>query len=72
LRDITPLTGAAPATVVQRQVSEDGFAPYLIQMFGQVPSTPFVPTTPEVGPGFDTETGIGVPTGDYLSLLRRG
>jgi subtilase family serine protease len=66
-RDITPLTGAPPATVVQNQISTDGFAPYLTQMFGQVPSTPFVPTTPEVGPGFDTETGIGVPTGAYLS-----
>jgi subtilase family serine protease len=71
-RDITRLTAAVPVTVVQRQVSADGFAPYLIQIFGQVPSTPFVPTTPEVGPGFDTETGIGVPTGEYLSLLRSG
>jgi subtilase family serine protease len=69
--DITPLTGAPSATVVQHQISADGFAPYLAQMFGLVPSAPFVSTTPEVGPGFDTETGIGVPTGDYLTLLHR-
>ncbi|MFL6117168.1 MAG: protease pro-enzyme activation domain-containing protein [Catenulispora sp.] len=68
-RDITKLAGPPPAAVAQRWVSAGTFAPMLFQMLAQEP-TPGVPTTSSVGPGFDTETGIGVPTGTYLRLMR--
>lgn len=70
-RDITALTGPPPAAVAQRWVSAGTFAPMLLQMLAQEP-TPGVPTTSAVGPGFDNETGIGVPTRWYLALMRRG
>ena len=70
-RDITKLAGPPPAAVAQRWVSPGTFAPMLFQMLAQEP-TPGVPTTSSVGPGFDNETGIGVPTGRYLALMRQG
>lgn len=70
-RDITKLPGPPPAAVAQRWVSPGTFAPMLFQMPAQEP-TPGVPTTSSVGPGFDNETGIGVPTGRYLATMRRG
>lgn len=70
-RDITTLAGAAPSTVVQREVAADTWAPYLVQVLGQIPATPASPLTPRVGPGFDTETGIGVPTVNYLRSAGR-
>ena len=69
LRDITKLTGPPPADVAQRWVSAVTFAPMLFQMHAQEP-IPGVPATTSVGPGFDTETGIGAPTGEYLAQLR--
>jgi subtilase family serine protease len=69
-RDITKLAGPPPAAVAQRWVSAGTFAPMLVQVLAQEP-TPGVPTTSAVGPGFDTETGIGVPTGTYLTLMRQ-
>ncbi|MFD2414977.1 S53 family peptidase [Amycolatopsis pigmentata] len=69
-RDIDKLPGAVPAAVTYRQVAADGTrAPVLFQLFGQMPVTPPLPTTPQVGRGFDTETGIGAPTVRYLSLV---
>ena len=65
-RDITRLTGPAPATVVQRWVSAGTFTPALLQMLAHEP-IPGEPTIISSGPGFDTETGIGVPTGRYLA-----
>ncbi|MBS2966545.1 hypothetical protein KGA66_26130 [Actinocrinis puniceicyclus] len=70
LRDITKLTGPPPAAVAQRWVSAGTFAPMLFQMLAQEP-IPGVPVTTSVGPGFDTETGIGAPTGEYLAQMRR-
>lgn len=69
LRDITKLTGPPPAAVAQRWVSAGTFAPMLFQMLAAEP-IPGVPATTSVGPGFDTETGIGAPTGKYLALMR--
>lgn len=69
-RDITKLTGPPPAAVAQRWVAPGTFAPMLFQILAQEP-TPGVPTTSSVGPGFDNETGIGVPTGRYLALMRQ-
>ena len=69
LRDITKLTGPPPAAVAQRWVSAGTFAPMLFQMLADEP-IPGVPATTSVGPGFDTETGIGTPTGTYLTLMR--
>jgi len=70
-RDVDRLTGTPPTTVVQRQISATAWAPFLVQVLGQVPMTPPSPLTPQVGPGFDTETGVGVPTGHYLAVMRR-
>jgi subtilase family serine protease len=70
-RDVTKLTGPPPAAVAQRWVSAGTFAPMLFQMLAQEP-TPGVPTTSSVGPGYDNETGIGVPTARYLALMRKG
>lgn len=69
LRDITKPTGPPPAAVAQRWISAGTFAPMLFQMLADEP-IPGVPTTVSVGPGFDTETGIGTPTGEYLRLMR--
>lgn len=70
-RDVDKLPGAAPTTVAYYQIAADGTrAPFLFQLLGQIPMTPPVPTTPQVGPGYDTETGIGVPTVRYLSSVR--
>lgn len=69
-RDITELTGPPPAAVAQRWVSAGTFVPMLFQMLADEP-IPGMPATSSVGPGFDTETGIGVPTGEYLALMRR-
>jgi subtilase family serine protease len=69
LRDITKLAGPPPAAVAQRWVSAGTFAPMLIRILADEP-IPGVPTTTSVGPGFDTETGIGAPTGAYLKLMR--
>ena len=68
-RDIDRLTGTPPTTVVQRQISATAWAPFLMQVLGQMSQTPPSPLTPKVGPGFDTETGMGVPTGHYLSVM---
>jgi hypothetical protein len=40
-----------------------------IQMLAHEP-IPGVPTTTSIGPGFDTETGIGTPAATYLTLMR--
>lgn len=70
-RDIDKLAGPPPAGVEQRLVSAGTFVPMLFQMLADEP-IPGVATTTSVGPGFDTETGIGVPTGEYLARMRRG
>ncbi|HWC79694.1 MAG TPA: protease pro-enzyme activation domain-containing protein [Pseudonocardiaceae bacterium] len=67
IRDISKYTlpgGAAPVAVVHREVNGTD-VPLLYSMLGQMPVTPPSPLTPSTGPGFDTETGIGVPTGAY-------
>jgi hypothetical protein len=42
----------------------------VFQVLAQEP-IPGRPATTSVGPGFDTETGIGAPTGTYLRLMRQ-
>lgn len=70
-RDIVQLPGTAPDTVVQHEVALNTWAWFLTQMVGKMPVSPPSALTPQVGPGFDTETGLGVPTGNYLSMMKR-
>lgn len=70
-RDVTAyrLPGGDPATVVAYQPNPDGGktpALYHFLATQQVgPPGKYLP--PEIGPGFDTETGLGTPTGAYLT-----
>ncbi|WP_211770969.1 S8 family serine peptidase [Kutzneria sp. CA-103260] len=64
LRDVTTYTlpnGATPSTVVHGR----GGVAKLYSVLGRLPVTPPNPLVPEVGSGFDTETGLGTPTGAY-------
>ncbi|WP_194909918.1 S53 family peptidase [Catenulispora rubra] len=69
-KDITKLTGLPPAAVEQHWISAGTFVPLLLQMAAHEP-IPGETTTNSVGPGFDTETGIGVPTGAYLTCMHQ-
>jgi subtilase family serine protease len=63
IRDISALPGpSAPVAVVH---SPDSDVSLLFSMLSRMPVTPPNPLTPSTGPGFDTETGMGVPTGAY-------
>lgn len=73
-RDVTPyrLPNGDPATaVVYRSNPDGGKTPELYHFLAtQMPGGPadgFRP--PEVAPGFDTETGLGTPTGEYLRSI---
>jgi subtilase family serine protease len=68
-RDITALTGPAPASVLSIPISPTQTAPYLFQAAGRMQDG--LPTTPQTGTGFDTETGLGVPTAGYLETTHR-
>ncbi|WP_194894587.1 S53 family peptidase [Catenulispora pinisilvae] len=70
-RDVTTLTGPAPATAVYTQVGPTTWNWILYQVLGTMPVTPPSMQTPATGPGFDTTTGLGTPTGRYLSLMRK-
>jgi subtilase family serine protease len=66
IRDIDKYTlpdHKAPVAVRMRSLGGD--VPVLYSMLGQMPVTPPNPLTPSTGPGFDTATGVGVPTGAY-------
>jgi subtilase family serine protease len=73
IRDVTKYTlpdGAAPSAVLFDSVFGPGAA--LTTMLGRMyPLTPNEPLLPSTGPGFDTETGIGTPTGAYLRSFSR-
>jgi subtilase family serine protease len=67
IRDIDKYTlpdGTAPIAVRHRDL-DGSDTPELYSMLGQMPVTLPSPLTPWTGPGFDTETGVGVPTGAY-------
>jgi subtilase family serine protease len=67
IRDVTKYTlpgGAAPTTVMRQHLGRS-IPPTLYSMLGQIPVTPPSRLVPQVGPGFDTETGLGTPTGAY-------
>jgi subtilase family serine protease len=68
IRDVTKYTlpnGTAPVAVTFG--TETGNGPALTTMLGRMfPLTPNEPLLPSTGPGFDTETGLGTPTGAYL------
>jgi subtilase family serine protease len=57
--------GEIPTTVRYYQLANGASAPVLTYLRGQMPVTPPSRQVPSVGPGFDTETGIGTPTGRY-------
>ncbi|WP_410670107.1 protease pro-enzyme activation domain-containing protein [Amycolatopsis sp. cmx-4-68] len=66
IRDVDEYTlpdHTAPVAVRTRGFNND--APVLYSMFGRMSVTPPSPLTPSTGPGFDTVTGVGVPTGAY-------
>lgn len=74
--DITGPASPPPAEVFQLPASEpsqpgDPTFPALVEMLGQETATaPGGPPLPMVGPGFDTMTGIGAPTGNYLRMIK--
>ena len=72
IRDVTPYTlpdGAAPVAVRYRAVNGVANTPVLYTMVGHgslLPGDASDMVLPRTGPGYDTETGVGTPTGAYL------
>lgn len=77
IRDVTTYTlpdGTAPDAVRYRNVNGAANTPVLYTMVGHgslFPGDPSGTVLPSTGPGYDTETGVGTPTGDYLRSFRR-
>ena len=75
IRDVTEYTlpdGAAPTAVGYDTINGVANTPLLITMLGRmVPYESGLPPLPSTGPGFDTETGLGTPSGAYLRSFGR-
>jgi hypothetical protein len=67
IRDVTTLPDGAAPVAVRYRVGGIAGPPMLYTMLGHtVPSTPDQTSLTSTGPGFDTATGVGTPTGAYL------